>query len=38
MNAAAFAAAWSAGRLLTLEAAVDEALAIADEVVTEATS
>jgi predicted ATPase/class 3 adenylate cyclase len=38
LEAAAFEEAWSAGRLLTLEEAVAEALAIADAVVTEAKS
>jgi predicted ATPase/class 3 adenylate cyclase len=33
-----FAEAWSAGRVLTAEEAVEEALAIADEVVTEASN
>jgi predicted ATPase/class 3 adenylate cyclase len=36
LTAADFAGAWSAGRLLTLEEAVDEALALAAGVVTEA--
>src|SRR5215203_2724646 len=38
LDAADFEAAWSAGRMLTLEEAVAEALAIADVVVTEAKS
>ena len=37
LNAADFAAAWSAGRLLTFEEAVNEAIAIADQVVTAAS-
>jgi hypothetical protein len=35
LKAADFAQAWSADRLLTVEGAMDEALAIADEAVTE---
>jgi hypothetical protein len=38
LKAADFAEAWSAGRALTLEEAVDEALAIADQAVIEVSN